>query len=72
MLSRTCPNSVMHFLHPSQLYCKDCGATSVVRDHYTCQRCGWSTWTPKAQVKCPICSADVFEPALAVADPLLA
>ncbi len=72
MLSKTCPNSVKHFLHPSQLYCKDCGATSIVRDQYTCQRCGWNTWTPGEHKNCPACGAVVFEPALAVADPLLA
>lgn len=69
MLRRACPNNIGHFLHHSQKYCKDCGADSVIRDHYTCQRCGWSTWTPREYASCPGCGAAVFEPILATARP---
>ena len=72
MLSRTCPNNVKHFLHISQKYCKECGSDSVIRDHYTCQYCGWNTWNPQESAHCPHCDAAVFEPMLAVAEHRLA
>lgn len=66
MMSRACPNDLSHFLHPSQKYCKECGADAVTLDRYTCQGCGWSTWSPGTYVSCPSCSAVVFEPRLAI------
>ena len=65
MMSRACPNNLSHFLHPSQKFCKECGADSVALDRYTCQRCGWSTWKPRGHSCCPCCGTPVFEPALA-------
>gem|GEM_PF-3789186 len=71
MLSRTCSVSVNHFLHPSQLFCKDCGADSVIRDHYVCQRCGWNTWNPRDQASCPCCGSAIIDSALGLSDRLI-
>ena len=62
MLQRACPNNLEHFLHPSQKYCKECGADAITVEHYECQRCGWTTWNPSFDSSCPRCGAIVFEP----------